>query len=253
MIPISDTVRTRTFPYVNVGLIVVNVVVFLYELSLNFREVNRFFADHGVVPVQLVDWLQSPSGLEEPLTVITAAFIHGGWLHLIGNMLFLWVFGDNVEDALGHVAYLLFYLVAAVGAAALQVAIDHNGSIPMVGASGAIAGVLGAYLVLYPTATVGVLIPWFWFFGAFPVPAVFLIGFWFLLQLFSGVASIGTATGVSEGVAFFAHVGGFATGFLIVLLLRPRVDFLDNFRARTILLVSPLVRADQAGEAMSWP
>ena len=221
MIPISDTVRTRTFPYVNVGLIVVNVVVFLYELSLNFREVNRFFVDHGVVPVQLIDWLQSPSGLEEPLTVITAAFIHGGWLHLIGNMLFLWVFGDNVEDALGHVAYLLFYLVAAVGAVALQVAIDHNGTIPMVGASGAIAGVLGAYLVLYPTATVGVLIPLFWFFGAFPVPAALLIGFWFLLQLFSGVASIGTATGVSEGVAVWAHVGGFATGFLVTLLLWP--------------------------------
>ncbi len=223
MIPISDAVRARTTPYVNLGLIAANVIVFLYELSLSATDVNRFFIDHGVIPVQLVDWLGDPSGLGEPLTVITSAFIHGGWLHLAGNMLYLWVFGDNVEDALGHVRYLLFYLVAAVGAVALQVAIDQNGTIPMVGASGAISGVLGAYLVLYPTATIGVLIPWFWFFGTFPVPAAFLIGFWFLLQLFSGVASIGTATGVSEGVAVWAHVGGFAVGFLIVLLLRPLI------------------------------
>ena len=223
MIPISDTVRSRTFPYVNIGLIIANVLVFLYALTLDRQEINRWFLDHGVVPIDLINWLESPSGLEEPLTVLTATFIHGGWLHLIGNMIFLWVFGDNVEDALGHIRYLLFYLVAAVGAVALQVAVDQSGTVPMVGASGAIAGVLGAYLVLYPTATVGVLIPLFWFFGAFPVPAFVLIGFWFLLQLFSGVASIGAATGVTGGVAFWAHVGGFASGFLIVLILRPLI------------------------------
>ena len=218
MIPVSDTVRSRTTPYVNVGLILASVIVFLYELSLNQGEINRFFFDHGVVPVHLIDWLHNPSGLGEPLTVVTAAFIHGGWLHLIGNMLFLWVFGDNVEDALGHIRYLLFYLVAAVGAVALQVALDQNGVIPMVGASGAIAGVLGAYLVLYPRATVGVLIPWFWFFGAFPVPAAVLIIFWFALQLLNGVATLGTAA--SEGVAFWAHVGGFATGLALVWVFR---------------------------------
>ena len=223
MIPVSDTVRARTTPYVNIGLILANILVFLYEIALTPHEVNRFFIEHGVVPTHLIDWLHNPSGLGEPLTVLTAAFIHGGWLHLIGNMLYLWVFGDNVEDALGHIRYLLFYLLAAVGAVALQVFMDQNGTIPMVGASGAIAGVLGAYLVLYPTATVGVIIPLFWFFGAFPVPAAFLIGFWFLLQIFSGVAAIGTATGISEGVAVWAHVGGFATGFLILLLLRPLI------------------------------
>src|SRR3990172_10937842 len=221
MIPVSDTVRSRTTPYVNVGIIAANVLVFLYELALSQGEINRFFFDHGVVPRELVHWVNDPSGLGQPLTVISAAFIHGGWLHILGNMLYLWVFGDNVEDALGEVRYLVFCLVAAVGAVALQVWVDQDSGIPMVGASGAIAGVLGAYLVLYPKATVGVVIPWFWFFGAFPMPAVFLIPFFFLLQLFSGVASIGSA--VEGGTAFWAHVGGFATGFAIVLILRPLI------------------------------
>src|SRR3972149_5359118 len=138
MIPISDTVRSRTTPYVNVGLILASVIVFVYELGLNQEEINRFFVDHGVIPVRLIDWLHNPSGLGEPLTVVTAAFIHGGWLHLIGKMLFPWVFGDNVEDALGHTRSLLFFLVSAMGAVALQVAVDQQGTIPMVGASGAI-------------------------------------------------------------------------------------------------------------------
>jgi membrane associated rhomboid family serine protease len=148
-------------------------------------------------------------------------FIHGGWMHIIGNMLFLWVFGDNVEDALGHCLYLLFYLASGVGAVALQVLVDQGGMVPMVGASGAIAGVLGAYFLLYPTATVAVLVPWFWFFGAFPMPAALLIGFWFLLQLFNGIAALGAqAVGVNVGVAFWAHVGGFLTGLLLTALLR---------------------------------
>jgi membrane associated rhomboid family serine protease len=221
MIPVSDAIRSRTFPYVNVALIISCVVIFIYELTLSGLDLDDFFFDHGVIPVQLVNWLREPSGLEEPLTLITSAFIHGGFLHLGGNMLFLWVFGDNVEDALGHVRYLAFYLVAAVGAVALQVAIDTDEAIPMIGASGAIAGVLGGYLVLYPAARVGVFIPWLFFFGAFPVPAVLRIGFWFVLQLFSGFASMGTATGVSDGVAVWAHLGGFITGFAILLMLRP--------------------------------
>lgn len=223
MIPVGDEPRSRAFPFVNLTLIVVNVLVFFYELTLRPRDLQALFFDWGVVPVRLVDWLQSPSGWEVPATVFTSMFLHGGWLHLIGNMLYLWVFGDNVEDALGHVKYLLFYLASGIGAVALQVAIDMDGTIPMVGASGAISGVLGAYLVLYPTATVAVLVPWFWFFGFMPMPAAVLIGFWFLLQLFSGVASLGAqAVGVETGIAFWAHIGGFITGFLLVLLLRPR-------------------------------
>jgi membrane associated rhomboid family serine protease len=216
MIPIGDSTRRRTFPYVNVGIIIACVLVFLYELSLSTIDVGRFFQDWGVVPVQLVDWLESPSVAEEPTTVVTSMFIHGGWLHLIGNMLFLWVFGDNVEDAMGHGRYLVFYLLAGLAATGLQVFIDQESLIPMVGASGAIAGVLGAYLVLYPRATVSVLIPWLWFFGAFPVPAAVLIVFWFLLQLLSGVASLGAAASVTEGIAFWAHVGGFIAGVVLV-------------------------------------
>ncbi len=219
MIPVSDTVRSRTTPYINIALILANFAVFFYELTLSQGEVNRFFIQHGVVPHRLVNWIDSPSGQKEPLTVITAAFIHGGWLHILGNMLYLWVFGDNVEDYLGHLKYLLFYLIAAAAAVAFQVAIDNNGTVPMVGASGAIAGVLGAYLVLYPKATVSVI----FFLVVLPVPAFVIIGFWFLLQLLSGIAALGTATGVGEGVAVWAHVGGFAAGFIIVLLLRPLI------------------------------
>src|SRR5207244_5921028 len=134
-------------------------------------------------------------------------FVHAGWLHLIGNMLYLWVFGDNVEDALGHAKYLLFYLIAAAGAVALQVAVGTNEVVPMVGASGAIAGVLGAYLVLYPSARVGTVIPPF--FWAIPVPAFVLIGLWFVMNVFSGVATLGNDTlAQQQGVAFFAHIGG---------------------------------------------
>ncbi len=222
MIPVSDTVRSRTTPYVNVAIIAMNFLVFFYELSLSQTDINRFFFENGVVPRRLVDWWNNPSGLDEPFTIVTAAFIHGGWLHILGNMIYLWVFGDNVEDALGHLKYAFFYLVAAVGAVALQVSVNTGETIPMVGASGAIAGVLGGYLVFYPRATVGVLVPWLWFFGAIPFPAIFLIGFWFVMQLFAGIASLGTS-GAGEGVAVWAHVGGFATGFVIVFLLRPLI------------------------------
>jgi membrane associated rhomboid family serine protease len=224
MIPVSDTAKTRTFPYVNVALILANVIVFIYEISLSQFDINSFLFDWGVVPVDLIDWLEHPSGgsLEELFTPLTAMFLHGGWFHLIGNMIFLWVFGDNVEDALGHLRYLAFYIICGIGAVALQVCVDQEARIPMVGASGAIAGVLGAYLVLYPRATVAVLIPWLWFLGAFPVPALFVIGLWFFLQLFSGLASIGTAVGITEGVAWWAHVGGFLTGFLLIWVIPRR-------------------------------
>jgi membrane associated rhomboid family serine protease len=222
LFPVSDEPKTRAIPIVNLALIVACVAVFIYELTLSTvpmgrSELDRFFYDYGAVPKRLTDWLENPSDVEEPLTVITSAFIHGGFLHLIGNMLFLWVFGDNIEDALGHALYLLFYLACAVGAVALQVVVDTNDLVPMVGASGAISGVMGAYFVLYPTARVDVL----FFFFIFPIPAVVLIGFWFALQLLAGVATIGAAEGASEGVAVWAHVGGFLTGLAIILAMRP--------------------------------
>jgi membrane associated rhomboid family serine protease len=180
-------------------------------------ELDRFFFDYGVVPKELTDWLDSPSGVEEPSTVITSAFVHGGFLHLGGNMLFLWVFGDNIEDALGHIVYVLFYVACAIGAVALQVVVDTNDLIPMVGASGAISGVMGGYFILFPTARVDVL----FFFFIFPVPAFVLIGFWIALQLLTGIATIGAAEGASEGVAVWAHVGGFAAGLALILAMRP--------------------------------
>jgi membrane associated rhomboid family serine protease len=217
LIPVSDEPKTRRFPYVNVALIISCVLVFVYELTLSEREINSFFLDYGAVPRQLSDTVEGGWSLPELATIATSAFVHGGFLHLIGNMLYLWLFGDNVEDVLGHFFYLVFYFVAAIGAVALQVAVDPDAMIPMVGASGAISGVMGGYFVLYPTARVDILV----FFFIFPVPAVFLIGFWFALQLLTGFATIGTAEGASEGVAVWAHIGGFITGLVIILALRP--------------------------------
>ena len=145
MIPVSDEPKTRLFPFVNLTVIIACALVFIYELTLSEVDVNRFFFDYGVVPKELTDWLDDPSGIEEPGTVITSAFVHGGFLHLGGNMLYLWVFGDNIEDALGHVLYAVFYLVCAIGAVALQVLVDTNDLIPMVGASGAISGVMAGF------------------------------------------------------------------------------------------------------------
>ena len=230
MIPVADSVSTRRTPYVNVSLILVSIAVFVYELTLSAADLNQFFLDYGVVPADIDAWLGDRSGIEAPLTIATAAFVHGGWLHLGFNMLFLWVFGDNIEDALGHLPYLVFYLLAAAGAAALQVATDTGSVIPMVGASGAIAGVLGAYLILYPRATVAVLLPFF-FFIPLPVPAFVLLIFWFALQLFTGIASIGTSE-VSQGVAVWAHVGGFITGLILILLLRPFIRTRSYRRSR---------------------
>jgi len=219
MIPVADSVRSRTFPYVNVAIIVANFLVFFYELSLG-NEVNQFLRDWGVTPRLITDYFDNPG--DHPLRVlftpITAMFIHGGWLHILGNMIFLWVFGDNVEDALGHVSYLFFYLLAGIAAATAQIWVDSNSYLPVVGASGAIAGVLAAYVVLYPRATIAaVILPIFW---AIPIPAFILIGLWFFIQLLYGAAAIGTAVGASAGVAWWAHIGGFLAGLLLVWAFR---------------------------------
>lgn len=223
MIPIGDSVRSRTFPYVNIAIILANFLVFFYEVGLG-NQVNEFLFDWGVRPALLTDFFGDPD--DQPLrtlfTPFTAMFIHGGWFHIVGNMLFLWVFGDNVEDAFGHLPYLLFYLLAGIAATVVQVAVDSDSLLPMIGASGAIAGVLGAYWVLYPGARVSVLIPPI-FFWAFSIPAFLLIGFWFFLQLFNGVATLGyEAVGAGGGVAWWAHIGGFAAGVILVWLFRPR-------------------------------
>jgi len=238
MIPVGDSIRSRTFPYVNLAIIALNFLVFIYELALPEMSRNEFLCDWGAIPREFRDYVApppepelaiGPCGLYTSnvdagvlLRPFSAMFMHAGWLHILSNMLFLWIFGDNVEDALGHVKYLLFYLLAGLGATAAHTFLNLNDLLPAVGASGAIAGVMGAYLVLYPGANIAVLIPWLIILGAFYVPAVFLIGLWFLLQLFSGVAAIGTATGGAGGVAWWAHVGGFVTGMALITLLRPQ-------------------------------
>ncbi len=220
MIPIGDSLRSRTFPYVNLAIIIANFLVFFYELSLG-NDVDSFLRDWGVVPRFVTDYFDNPGDYPYRVifTPVTAMFLHGGWFHILGNMIFLWVFGDNVEDAIGHVSYLFFYLLGGIAAATAQIWVDTGSAVPMVGASGAIAAVLGGYVVLYPRATIAAVIFPF-FFWAFPVPAFVLIGLWFFLQLFYGAASIGTAVGASEGVAWFAHIGGFLAGLVLIWALR---------------------------------
>lgn len=243
MIPIGDSLRTRTIPYVNLAIIAVNLLVFFYELSLHqtagffggLSELDRFFFEWGTIPACVADLTgldpkvapqtldaiceRSNNTLASPLT---SMFMHAGWLHLLGNMLFLWIFGDNVEEGMGHLRYLIFYLVCGLGASMVHVLVNVDDLIPSIGASGAIAGVMGAYLVLYPRATVAVIFPFFLIFWAAHVPAVLLIGVWFLMQVFSGVASIGGDVVGGGGVAFFAHIGGFVVGLLLVHLFRRR-------------------------------
>jgi rhomboid family protein len=224
MIPISDRNPTRHFPIMNLTLIGINVVVFLFELTLRSRQLDQFMFKWGVVPDNILLAFAHP--LQVPVTLwatlITSQFIHAGWLHIIGNMIFLWVFGDNVEDILGSFTYLIFYLVSGVVAGISQVIVTGPSSIPSIGASGAIAGVLGAYLLLYPLTKVTIIIPIFFFFWGIDLPALLVIGWWFVQQLFYGLGALTTAA--ASGIAFWAHIGGFATGLLLILpfLGRPR-------------------------------
>jgi membrane associated rhomboid family serine protease len=222
MIPIGDDPPPRrAFPIVTFTLIAINVVVFIFELSLG-NSVDALFRSAGVVPQEFAvgQDLPPPAPLNAHYTtLITSMFLHGGFLHIGSNMLFLWIFGDNVEDRLGHGRYLLFYLICGLGASAAHIYFNWGSRIPSVGASGAIAGVLAGYLLLFPSASIRTLL----FLGPFitvtRVPAIIMIGFWFVTQLLAGVASLGRVEQTS-GVAFWAHVGGFVIGLPLVLLLR---------------------------------
>ncbi len=217
MFPISDKSPTRRFPLMNLTLIAINVIVFLFELSMSPRQLDRFFTIWGVVPNNIFFAFAHP--LQTPWTIwatlITSQFIHAGWAHIIGNMLFLWVFGDNVEDVLGSFVYLVFYLASGVAAGLAEVFVLGPGNIPSIGASGAIAGVLGAYFLLYPFARVSILFPIILFFWTIDLPAVLVIGWWFVQQLFYGIGAL-SATAAS-GIAFWAHIGGFISGAVMIL------------------------------------
>jgi membrane associated rhomboid family serine protease len=206
MIPLRDINPIRHIPYVTVALIVTNVLVFLYEQSLDARALNHLIATAAVIPRQVTHDMDS--GVARDL--ITAMFLHGGWLHLLSNMWYLWLFGNNIEDVLGSFRFSIFYLVCGILATLAQVAVSSNEFIPIIGASGAIAGVLGAYLVLFPGARVQSLIFFFYFIRFVEIPAVVVLGLWFVLQFTYGLAA--TNGPASGGVAYFAHIGGFVAG-----------------------------------------
>ena len=218
MIPLRDVIPSRTFPFVTITIIVLNALAFMLELSLDPRALNQFLYTYGVVP-----------GDFHAPTLITSMFLHGGWSHILGNMWYLWIFGDNVEDQCGHGRFVVFYLLCGIAAAMGQVLINPTSMLPTIGASGAIAGVMGAYFVLYPQSRVLTLIPIFWF-EVIEVPAIVLLGFWFLMQLVNAGAIAATASTTGGGVAFAAHVAGFLVGAggIFVFRRRERYQRWDN-------------------------
>lgn len=216
MLPLRDINPTRRFPIATTILIAINVVVFLWEQSLTMDRLQEVFLTLSVVPNNISE---NPFSSESILDMVRSMFFHGGWAHLGGNMLYLYLFGDNVEDRLGIPLYLGFYFLSGFGAAAAQVAIDPNSTIPLVGASGAIAGVLGGYLVLFPGVKVQGIVPIGGFAALTEWPAWTVLILWFALQLLNGIATIGPETGAEGGgVAFFAHIGGFVAGAIFVWL-----------------------------------
>jgi membrane associated rhomboid family serine protease len=214
MIPLRDSQRSNSTPVITIGLIVVNVLAFLYQTSLDRFSLNHVIMEYGVVPSRL-----------QLTSLVTSMFLHGGWMHLIGNMWFLWIYGDNVEDILGHAKYLIFYLACGVAAALAHVALNGDSRVPTIGASGAIAGVMGAYMVKFPRARIITLIFLFVFVTTIEIPAYAILLYWFVIQIFSGVGSIGYSQISQGGVAWFAHVGGFVTGIVLVMLMGTREPY----------------------------
>jgi membrane associated rhomboid family serine protease len=214
--PIGDenhAIRSR--PVITYALIAINVVIFLYQLSLSERELARFYFDWGTIPLEI-------SRGDDYFTLVTSMFLHGGWLHIAGNMLFLWVFGDNIEDTMGHISFLVFYLLCGLGASALQVLVDTDSRVPMIGASGAISGVLAAYLIMYPHGRIRTIL-----LIGIPilvmVPAWGMIGYWIFIQFVNGFLSLGVNTEeTGGGVAYFAHIGGFIAGAALIWIFRDK-------------------------------
>lgn len=220
MIPLKDDNPTETTPYVTVALIAINIIVFIYQLSLGPRGDQLFVFRTGIIPYEFTHAVDIPPYAAHPLVfnLIAAMFMHGGILHLLGNMLYLWIFGNNVEDAMGHFRFVLFYLLTGLLASATHIILVPDARIPMIGASGAISGVLGAYFVLFPWAKVHTLIFLFFFITVIRVPAVVILGFWFVLQ-FLNIYS-------HSNVAWFAHIGGALSGVLLVrFFLKRRFRF----------------------------
>jgi membrane associated rhomboid family serine protease len=215
MFPLYDTLRPRRFPLINWALILLNGLAFYYELTMGEDGLRSFIFNWGLIPARLTS-----NYAEAWVTIFTSMFLHGGWIHILGNMWTLVIFGDNIEDRMGHGPYLIFYLFSGVAAALLQTYLAPSNQTPMIGASGAIAGVLGAYIVLFPRAKVASLVPILFLFTLVELPAVVYLGFWFVLQLFSGWVALQGAT--TNGVAWWAHIGGFVFGLIAVHLFARR-------------------------------
>ena len=222
MIPLRDSIPSRTFPYVTVLLIVINGVIFLFEMSLG-KALNDFIQIFGIVPARYFQiGVEHPIALPERIfPFLTSIFLHGGWFHVLWNMWYLWIFGDNVEDHFGHFNFLLFYIIVGMVAGLVHVYLNQTSTVPTIGASGAIAGVMGAYFLLYPKSRILTIIPLFFIFPIIHIPAPFFLALWFLMQLLSGTLALGAHANYG-GVAWWAHIGGFAAGMLTIMLLFPR-------------------------------
>jgi len=211
MIPLRSSERVYSRPVVTVSLILVNVIIFLYQATLSYGRLDQFAYTWGIVPDDL-----------HLITLLTSMFLHGGWLHLLGNMLFLWVFGRNLEDLVGGGRFLAFYLLCGLAAGAVQVIANPYARVPTIGASGAIAGVMGAYLIKFPRSQIDTLVLLFIFFTRMAIPAPFYLILWFGMQFVSGLESIGDRNYTGGGVAYFAHIGGFIAGILLIRLFPSR-------------------------------
>jgi len=219
MFPLRDINKSHTVPFVNLTFIAINVLVFFFELSLGEEGLENLFRTIGLVPYKFLD----DFGPGQIATIFTSMFLHGGWMHLLSNMWALYIFGDNIEDRMGHARYFAFYILCGIAAALTQVFASAGSHIPTVGASGAIAGVLGGYIVLFPGARVLAAIPIFYIIRFVEVPAILYLGFWFASQFFTGVASLGATTeDGSGGVAWWAHIGGFVLGVVLVKIFEKR-------------------------------
>jgi membrane associated rhomboid family serine protease len=230
VIPLRDDVPSQTTPFVTYGLIALNVVVYLYQFSLSLdsrgpgaEAFEAFIMEFGAVPCRITGACTTVDQFPHPAaTILTSMFLHANLLHVLGNMLYLWIFGDNVEDTLGHGRFLVFYGLSGLAAALGQTLVNPTSRVPMVGASGAVAGVLGAYLILFPGATVLTLMMFAIFYRIIHIPAVIVLGFWIVIQIVSGYLTVALGGGESGGVAWFAHIGGFVAGMLLLFLFRPR-------------------------------
>lgn len=217
LLPLKDENPTLSFPFLTILIIVINVLIFFYQQSLSLTEGQHFILKWGAVPYQIVhgEIIHVPLSIPAPLTIFSSMFLHGGFWHLGGNMLYLWIFGNNIEDTLGHARFLIFYFLAGALAALTQIFSDPSSPLPMVGASGAVSGILGAYLLLFPGARILTLLLLFPFLRLIHLPAILVLGLWFLFQL------LGLGMGKISNVAFAAHIGGFISGLLVVKILAP--------------------------------